>query len=226
MRGNCRLTLSQKKLYFLEHVFLTQLQYIKFFFITQPSLRQELRMKFRIWPLIDMTAWLGFELPYLFASPKWTQNVFQGKIILLLPHSEAQFCFFSLAIQKICICLLQGLLHNFLKCEFQNPFTSTVLILVSLLHAMGVWCLSISEINRNLQYLRLYTDMEDFAESGPVILVYVLLVLSYCIPTRWIDNILIWILEVVSVSHRKSLQTHDHHKAGGCTSRKDTNLIR
>lgn len=68
--------------------------------------------------------------------------------------------------------------------------------------------------------------MEDFAESGPVILVYVLLVLSYCIPTRWIDNILIWILEVVSVSHRKSLQTHDHHKAGGYTSRKDTNLIR
>lgn len=52
-------------------------------------------MKFRIWPLIDMMAWLGFELLYLFVSPKWTQNMFQGKMILLLPHSEAQFCFFS-----------------------------------------------------------------------------------------------------------------------------------
>lgn len=65
--------------------------------------------------------------------------------------------------------------------------------------------------------------MEVFTESGPLILVYVLLVLSYCIPTRWIDKTLIWILEVVSVSHRKSLQTHDHHKAEDCTSRKNAN---
>lgn len=75
-------------------------------------------MKFRIRPLIDMMAWLGFELLYRFASPKWTQNMFQGKMILLLPHSEAQFCFFPLVIKKICMCLIQGLLHNFLKYEF------------------------------------------------------------------------------------------------------------
>jgi len=52
-------------------------------------------MNFRIWPLINVMAWLGFELLYLLANPKCAQNMFQGEMIPWLPHSEAKFCFFS-----------------------------------------------------------------------------------------------------------------------------------
>ena len=88
-----------------------------------------LRMNFRIRPLINVMAWLGFELLYLLAIPKCAQSKFQGEMILLLPHSEAQFCFFSNRL-KVCMCLLQDLPHSVLQCELKNPFTSAVLILV------------------------------------------------------------------------------------------------
>lgn len=106
-------------------------------------------------------------------------------MILLLPHSEAQFCFFSNNL-KVCMRLLQGLCHIFLKYELRNLYH---------LHP-GVSCmrqgLGNSEIIGNLQYLLLSIGSENLAESGPLILIYILLVLLYCIPTRWEDKALIF----------------------------------
>lgn len=88
-----------------------------------------LRMNFRIWPLINVLAWLGFELPCLLANPKCAQNTFQEEMMLLFSHSETHFCIFSNHSEG-CICLCWGLLCSLLQCELQNPFTSAVLILV------------------------------------------------------------------------------------------------